>query len=74
MSADQRDRYFQNQLTIISKFLNSQEIPVFIECRGEKFRLDKGYISHAIANAFLKKPINTPNGFIEKVVINDDFS
>jgi hypothetical protein len=63
----ERQQYFIEQLTLLSGELNSAQIPVFLNFAGERRRMDKGCIGHAVAALFLDLPANGPDGYVEHV-------
>ncbi|MFC4594097.1 hypothetical protein [Sphingobium tyrosinilyticum] len=57
-----RQAYFHDYLKRISWHLGTQSIPVFLDFNGERRRMDKGCIGHAVAAGVLKPPINGSDG------------
>ncbi|CDX58748.1 hypothetical protein MPL3365_30286 [Mesorhizobium plurifarium] len=70
-AADQRrQRFFEEKLRTIAWHLGSDSIPVFVNFNGDRRRMDKGCIGHALAPpAFLARPIDGPNGYVTHVTI-----
>jgi hypothetical protein len=57
-----RQAYFHDYLKRISWHLGTHLIPVFLNFNGDRRRMDKGCIGHAVAAGVLKPPINGPDG------------
>ncbi|MBZ9864222.1 hypothetical protein LB515_02425 [Mesorhizobium sp. CA15] len=69
-SDQRRQRFFEEKLQTIAWHLGSDTIPVFIDFNGDRRRMDKGCIGHALAPpAFLAPPTDGPNGFVTHVTI-----
>lgn len=70
-AADQRRQgFFEEKLRTIAWHLGSESIPVFIDFNGDKRRMDKGCIGHALAApALLAPPVDGPNGYVTHVTI-----
>jgi hypothetical protein len=57
-----RQAYFHEYLERISWHLGSRSIPTFLDFNGDRRRMDKGCIGHAVAAGVLKSPLNGPDG------------
>lgn len=57
-----RQAYFHEYLNRISWHLGSRSIPIFLDFNGDRRRMDKGCIGHAVAAGVLKPPVNGPDG------------
>lgn len=57
-----RQAYFHEYLKRISWHLGTRSLPVFLDFNGERRRMDKGCIGHAVAAGMLKPPINDTDG------------
>lgn len=57
-----RQAYFHDYLKRISWHLGNRSIPVFVDFNGDRRRMDKGCIGHAVAAGVLKPPVNGPDG------------
>jgi hypothetical protein len=57
-----RQAYFHHYLEQISWHLGTRSIPVFLDFNGDRRRMDKGCIGHAIAAGVLKRPVNGTYG------------
>ncbi|EMD81822.1 hypothetical protein [Pacificimonas flava] len=57
-----RQAYFHEYLKRISWHLGSRSIPIFLDFNGDRRRMDKGCIGHAVAAGVLKPPVNGPDG------------
>lgn len=66
-----RQNHFHAQLRRIATALGSDRIPVFIAFRGERMRMDKGCVGHAVAAGVLHQPENNAAGFVEFVHVRD---
>lgn len=68
-AADQRrQRFFEEKLRTIAWHLGSESIPVFIDFNGDKSRMDKGCLGHALASpALLAPPVDGPDGYVTYV-------
>jgi hypothetical protein len=67
-AADQeRQVFFEDQLRRIAWHLGSDTIPVFLDFNGDKRRMDKGCVGHAVASGLLAPPTNGPGGFVTHV-------
>jgi hypothetical protein len=67
VSNRERQQYFIEQLTLLSRELDSAQIPVFLDFAGERRRMDKGCIGHAVAARFLDPPTNGLDGYVDYV-------
>ncbi|TGV61069.1 hypothetical protein EN784_01330 [bacterium M00.F.Ca.ET.141.01.1.1] len=70
-AADQRRQmFFEEKLQNIAWHLGSDTIPIFIDFNGDRRRMDKGCIGHALAPpAFLTRPVDGPDGYVTHVTI-----
>lgn len=66
----ERQDYFVRQIQQIANEIESECIPLFIDFRGEKRRMDKGCVGHAVAANLLRQPVDGPSGYVEYVIIN----
>jgi hypothetical protein len=57
-----RQADFHEYLKRISWHLGSRSIPIFLDFNGDRRRMDKGCIGHAVAAGVLKAPINGREG------------
>ena len=62
-----RQAYFPAQLIRITRMIGEPVIPVFIDFRGGRRRLDKGCIGHPIAAGVLEPPVDNAEGFVDQV-------
>jgi hypothetical protein len=60
--ATARQAYFHECLKRISWHLGSRSIPVFLDFNGDRRRMDKGCIGHAVAAGVLKPPVSGSDG------------
>lgn len=70
-AADQRrQKFFEEKLRTIAWHLGSDSIPVFIDFNGDKRRMDKGCVGHALAPpALLALPVDGSDGYVTHVTI-----
>lgn len=66
-----RQAFFQEHLKRISCHLGSNTIPVFIDFNGDRRRMDKGCIGHAVAAGFLEAPENGREGYLASVNLTE---
>jgi hypothetical protein len=64
-----RQDHFESELKKLSWHLGSNSVPIFIDFNGDKRRMDKGCIGHAVAAGFLEPPTNGPDGFATTVLL-----
>ncbi len=64
-----RQQHFQELLTRIAWHLGSETIPVFIDFNGDRRRMDKGCVGHAVAGGFLLPPADSAQGYVSTVVL-----
>lgn len=62
-----RQDYFLGQLENIAWHLGTEDVPVFISFNGERRRMDKGCVGHAVAAGLLAAPTNGPDGHVISV-------
>src|SRR5688572_8641197 len=65
----ERQKHFEDQLRHIAWHLGEDSIPVFLDFNGDKRRMDKGCVGHAVASGFLDRPRNGPDGYVTHVQI-----
>lgn len=64
-----RQKRFEELLRNIAWHLGADQVPVFVSFNGEKRRMDKGCIGHAVAAGVLDAPQNGPDGYIVNVTL-----
>ncbi len=64
-----RQSYFEAELLRISDAVGSDAIPVFLSFRGERRRMDRGCVGHAVARGILEPPVDGPGGVVDAVVL-----
>lgn len=62
-----RQRFFEDQLRRIAWHLGEDTIPVFLDFNGDKRRMDKGCVGHAVASGLLERPISGPQGYVTHI-------
>ena len=65
----ERQEHFVRLLENIAWHLGSANIPVFLSFNGDRRRMDKGCIGHAVAAGILEAPKNGPEGSIVSVTL-----
>jgi len=63
----ERQRHFENQLERIAWHLGTDTVPVFLSFDGDRRRMDKGCVGHAVASGFLEAPTNGDLGYVTHV-------
>ena len=66
----ERQQHFVRLLKSIAWHLGSRNVPVFLSFNGDKRRMDKGCIGHAVAAGVLEAPKNGPEGYIVSVTLS----
>lgn len=64
-----RQEHFLRQLENIAWHLGTWEVPVFLDFNGDRRRMDKGCIGHAVAAGAIDIPINGPDGYVVSVTL-----
>lgn len=64
-----RQDHFLRQLGNIAWHLGTNHVPVFLDFNGEKLRMDKGCVGHAIAAGAIEAPKNGPEGHVVSVTL-----
>lgn len=64
-----RQAFFQDHLKRISWHLGTDTIPVFVDFNGDRRRMDKGCVGHAVAAGFLLPPQNNTEGYVTYVTL-----
>ncbi len=64
-----RQQHFLRQLGNIAWHLGTREVPVFLNFNGDKRRMDKGCIGHAVAAGAIEAPKNGPDGHVVSVTL-----
>lgn len=64
-----RQAFFEDYVGRIAWHLGTNTIPVFIDFNGNRRRMDKGCVGHAIAAGVLAPPTNGPNGYVAEVTL-----
>lgn len=64
-----RQQHFQELVERIAWHLGSDTVPVFIDFNGDRRRMDKGCIGHAVAGGFLMAPVDGNEGYVTTVVL-----
>nr|WP_314444415.1 DUF3427 domain-containing protein [uncultured Sphingomonas sp.] len=63
----ERQRFFEEQVRQIAWHLGEDRVPVFLDFNGERRRMDKGCVGHAVASGFIEPPVNGSSGYVEYV-------
>jgi hypothetical protein len=67
-----RQQHFQELLKRIAWHLGSDTLPVFIDFNGDRRRMDKGCMGHAVASGFLMAPADASEGYVSAVALRHD--
>ncbi|OKO70656.1 hypothetical protein [Bradyrhizobium sp. NAS96.2] len=65
----ERQDHFLRQLKNISWHLGTEHVPVFLSFNGDKRRMDKGCVGHAVAAGAIKAPTNGSDGYVVSVTL-----
>jgi hypothetical protein len=66
----ERQRWFEELLRNIAWHLGTQHVPVFVNFNGDKRRMDKGCVGHAVAARILELPKDSPEGYVVTVTLS----
>lgn len=64
-----RQEHFLNQLRNVAWHLGTDNVPLFLSFNGEKRRMDKGCVGHAVAAGAIEPPVNGPDGYVISVTL-----
>ena len=65
-----RQAHFEAELLRIAEDVGSSDLPVFVQFRsGERRRMDKGCVGHAVARGFVEPPVNGRGGLVTTVTL-----
>lgn len=64
-----RQAHFEAQAEAIAWHMGTNTIPVFIAFSGERRRMDKGCVGHAVESGFLAPPADGATGILEHVTL-----
>ncbi|PWG03522.1 hypothetical protein [Sphingosinicella humi] len=64
-----RQKHFEEVVRRIAWHLGSDTVPVFIDFNGDRRRMDKGCMGHAVAGGFLEPVSNGESGYITQVTL-----
>lgn len=64
-----RQEHFEREVARLSQALGSAAVPVFVSFRGERRRMDKGCVGHAVARGFIEPPLDGPEGVVDAIVV-----
>jgi hypothetical protein len=67
----ERQDHFVNQLRNIAWHLGSDTVPMFLSFNGERRRMDKGCVGHAVAAGAIEPPSNGPDGYVVSVILRN---
>jgi hypothetical protein len=65
----ERQEHFLRVLRNIAWHLGTEHVPVFVRFNGEKRRMDKGCIGHAVAAGVIEAPKNGLEGYVVSVTL-----
>lgn len=64
-----RQSHFEAELLRIGDAIGGDELPVFVGFCGERRRMDKGCVGHAVARGFIEPPADGPGGIVTSVTL-----
>lgn len=64
-----RQDHFEAELLRLRAVTGSEILPVFVSFNGERRRMDKGCVGHAVARGFLERPSDGPDGTVASVAL-----
>jgi hypothetical protein len=64
-----RQEHFLQQLRNVAWHLGTEHVPLFLSFNGEKRRMDKGCVGHAVAAGAIEAPKNGPDGHVVSVTL-----
>ncbi len=67
----ERQDHFLNQLRNVAWHLGTDKVPIFLSFNGEKRRMDKGCVGHAVAAGAIEPPVDGPDGYVRSVTLID---
>lgn len=70
-SSRARQAHFEETVRRLAWHLGSSTIPVFVDFNGNRRRMDKGCVGHAVASGFLKRPVNGPADYVTHVELSE---
>lgn len=62
-----RQKHFEETVRRVAWHLGSDDVPVFVAFNGERRRMDKGCVGHAVAAGVLERPENGADGYVTHV-------
>jgi hypothetical protein len=63
----ERQAFFEDQLRRIAWHLGDDIVPVFLDFNGDRRRMDKGCVGHAVASGAIEPPANGADGYVTHV-------
>jgi hypothetical protein len=60
----ERQQNFIRQVKNVAWHLGTEHVPVFLSFNGEKRRMDKGCVGHAVAAGAMEPPVDGPEGYV----------
>lgn len=67
-----RQDHFMRTLGKIAERLGTNTLPVFVRFGGERRRMDKGCVGHAVAAGLIEPPLDGAGGIVEWVTLRAD--
>jgi hypothetical protein len=68
-SGSERQAHFEAELRRVGEALGTNVLPVFISFNGQKRRMDKGCVGHAVTRGFLEQPSDGSEGVVTSVTL-----
>lgn len=69
-----RQAHFMRTLGRIAEQLGSPTLPVFVRFGGERRRMDRGCVGHAVAAGLIEPPVDGAGGIVEWITLRRDAS
>lgn len=67
-----RQDHFMRSLGRIAERLGTNTLPVFVRFGGERRRMDRGCVGHAVAAGLIEQPVDGAGGIVEWVTLRAD--
>jgi hypothetical protein len=68
-AGSRRQDHFEAELLRLRDATGTETLPVFVSFNGERRRMDKGCIGHAVARGFIEQVCDGPDGTVASVSI-----
>lgn len=64
-----RQDHFMRTLGRMAEHLGSATLPVFVRFGGERRRMDRGCVGHAVAAGLIEPPVDGASGIVEWITL-----